>query len=643
MSEQPDANAARIAALRAWREAKVAAGVAQESLPLERDFDKILHHGLDARGLGNRGAIQRYRQELEELLGQDERPSQADVTAEVIDLRAHSGEDGQKDEAGLATEAAVQAAAARFVPWEFDPDAPPPLPTLKVTAPPDGGLRYRWPTDPDPSGVTLYRVVSRDDYPPTNPDRGGLRAIVREPEWVDRQPFSTPLRHVQVWVNRGVDQASAYRAQPHLLVQCVVVAVPIDVAIGQDGRQVVGRWSVPEGVDRVEIYRVPLAQANLVRMPDPDFRICELDRNLTGFRDLDVPAGGFQYRLYAAVRDGGRVDLSAMVSCDLEVVGRLLPIPDLAVLPDPGDNSMVGLGWTRPGPVEVRIYRSRQRPAADAGDAEMPVVALEQAGLLEAERLMYRVETDGDRQRMAGVSVSDVSGRVHFTPVSIRGAVARVGRTRTHRRLAPVTAARLVQRVSWQLISFGWPEGATHVHVHLTPPGGHLGDPLQDAVATVDREEWLLRGGIRLRGVLPRRPATVHVTPVITGQPTEAGPSTPVPYAGLVTLRYRLQAVGGNTQLLRRFLRTRTLEVRSDTGGSRRLRFTLVHNSERLPLSSLDGVQVHQRNAQLIRDEWVSLGEFTMPAGGFTRAFIDQPGEAVDIAVLDPPLSTLRG
>jgi hypothetical protein len=420
------------------------------------------------------------------------------------------------------------------------------------------------------------------------------------------------------------------------------VAFPVDVAIGQDGRQVVGRWSVPEGVDRVEVYRVPLAQVNLVRVPDPDYRICEFDQNLTGFHDLDAPTGRFQYRLYAAVKNGSRTELSAMVSRDLEVVGRLLPIADLTVLPDPADNSRVGLGWTRPGPVEVRIYRSGQRPAADAGDTELPVVALEQAGLLEAERLMYRVETDGDRQRMTGVSVSDVSGRVHFTPVSIRGTVARVGRTRTHRRLAPVTQARLVQRVSWQLVSFGWPDGATHVHVHLTRPGGQVADPLQHAVATVDREEWLLRGGIQLRGVL-RGPATLHVTPVITGQPTEAGPSTPVEYPGLVTVSYRLQAVGGNTQLLRRFLRTRTLEVRSDTGGSRRLRFTLVHNPERLPLSSLDGVQVHQRSAQLVRDEWVSLGEFTMPAGGFTRAFIDQPGESVDIAVLDPPLSTLRG
>jgi hypothetical protein len=635
------ATAAVIAALQAWREGKVAIGVPQEELPLERDFEKILHHGLDARGLGNRSAIQRYRPELEAIVEQAVRRPEVDVDtdtdvntnantdADIIDLRVHAGE--------------PEPPAARFTAWEFDPDAAPPLPTLKVTAAPDGGLRYRWPVDPEPAGATLYRVVSRDDYPPTSPDREGLRAVVTEPEWVDQQPFSTPVRHVQVWVNRGVDQLSAYRSQPQLLVQCVVVACPVDVAIGQDGRQVVGRWSVPEGVDRVEVYRVPLAQANLVRMADPDYRICELDRNLTGFRDRDVPAGRFQYRLYAAVKADGRTQLSAMVSAELEVVGALLPITDLAVRSDPAADSLVDLEWTRPGPFEVRIYRGRQRPAADAGDAALPVVALEQAGLPESEWLKYRVETDSDRQRMTGVSVSDVSGRVHFTPVSIRGALARVGLTRTHRRLAPVTEARLVQRVAWQLVCFGWPDGATHVHVHLTRQGGQVADPLHDPVASVDREEWLLRGGIELRGVLPRGPATVHVTPVITGQPTEAGPTTPVNYAGLITLSYRLQAAGGNAQLLRRLWRTRTLEVCSDTGGSRRLRFRLVHHPERLPLSAQDGVQVHQRSAQLIKDEWVSLGEFTMPSGGFTRAFIDQPGESVDIAVLDPPLSTLRG
>ncbi|HST81254.1 MAG TPA: hypothetical protein VLL08_05910 [Kineosporiaceae bacterium] len=627
------ATAAGIAALQAWREGKVALGVPQEELPLERDFEKILHHGLDARGLGNRSAIQRYRPELQAIVEQAVRRPDTDpdtaADADIIDLRVHPGE---PDPPGV-----------RFTAWEFDPDAAPPLPTLKVTAPPDGGLRYRWPVDPEPAGATLYRVVSRDDYPPTSPDREGLRAVVTEPEWVDRHPFSTPLRHVQVWVNRGADQPSAYRSQPQLLVQCAVVAIPVDVAIGQDGRQVVGRWSVPEGVDRVEVYRVPLAQANLVRMADPDYRICELDRNLTGFRDLDAPAGRFQYRLYAAVKADGRTQLSAMVSAELEVVGALLPITDLAVRSDPAADSLVDLEWTRPGPIEVRIYRGRQRPAADAGDAALPVVALEQAGLPEPEWLKYRVETDGDRQRMTGVSVSDVSGRVHFTPVSIRGALARVGLTQTHRRLAPVTEARLVQRVAWQLVCFGWPDGATHVHVHLTRQGGQVTDPLHDPVASVDREEWLLRGGIELRGVLPRGPATLHVTPVITGQPTEAGPTTPVNYAGLITLSYRLQTAGGNAQLLRRILRTRTLEVRSDTGGSRRLRFRLVHHPERLPLSSQDGVQVHQRSAQLIKDEWVSLGEFTMPSGGFTRAFIDQPGESVDIAVLDPPLSTLRG
>jgi hypothetical protein len=244
---------------------------------------------------------------------------------------------------------------------------------------------------------------------------------------------------------------------------------------------------------------------------------------------------------------------------------------------------------------------------------------------------------------MAGVSVADVSGRVHFTPVSVRGAQARVGLTQTHRRLTAVTEARLVQRVDWQLVSFGWPDGATHVHIHLTPTGATVADPLQGAIASADREEWLLRGGIQLRGLLPRNPATLHVTPVITGRPTQAGPTTPVPYRGLVTVSYRLQAAVGNGKLLKRLMRTRTLEVRSDTGGSRRLRFLLVHNPMHLPLSLSDGVQVHERSAQLVRDEWVSLGEFTMPAGGFTRVFIDHEGAGVEIAVLDPPLSTLRG
>lgn len=661
MSKQvdPQVTQAGVAALQAWRHRKIAAGVPADQLPLERDFEKILLYGPDARGLGNRVAVQRHRQELLALVASASKAN-GSKPVEFVDVRDPAEKDGAASVSGssapvvvglevvpdpsLAATSELEVLAAQFAPWEFDPEAKPPGRSLKVTVPPGGGLRYRWADlDGESAAVSLYRVVIRDDYPPTNPDHGGLRAVTEEPEWIDRQPFSTPLRHVQIWVNRGPNRQRALGSQPQLLVQSVVVPVPDGVAIGQEGRQVVGRWTVPDGVDRVQVYRIPMERVSLARVPDPDDLVCDDDPNLTGFRDEAPPTGRFQYRFYSAVRSDGSTELSAMVSYDVEVVERLLAVTDLRAVREAADDSLVSLEWARSGADEIRVYRSRRRPAADAGDQELPVAALEQAGLLEAERLLNRVEDQQGRQRMNGVSVADVSGRVHFTPVSIRGDRARVGRTWTHRRLAAVTDARLVQRVDWQLVSFGWPDGATHVHVHLTAPGARLDDVLRTPDASVDRDEWLLRGGIQLRRVLPRGPAGVHVTPVITGAPTEAGPTTVLAYRGLVTLRYRLQVSGGGGSLVRKIIRTRTLEVHSDTGGKHRLRFILVHNAARLPLSRLDGIQVHQRVAQMIRDEWVSLGEFSMPSGGFTRAFVESDGEAVDIAVIDPPLSTLHG
>ena len=113
-------------------------------------------------------------------------------------------------------------------------------------------------------------------------------------------------------------------------------------------------------------------------------------------------------------------------------------------------------------------------------------------------------------------------------------------------------------------------------------------------------------------------------------------------------VHYRLNSVGGGLLAgLTRGLGKRTLEMRAD--GKAALPVVVVLNPQRLPLHARDGQVLVREVVRFTPDEWQIVTEFSLGRGqrGYLRLFADVAPDVaadvrVDIAVLDPPLSTLR-
>ena len=68
-----------------------------------------------------------------------------------------------------------------------------------------------------------------------------------------------------------------------------------------------------------------------------------------------------------------------------------------------------------------------------------------------------------------------------------------------------------------------------------------------------------------------------------------------------------------------------------------------MSSPDRLPLSLTHGRELADAATPLLRrDEWLRVLDFDLPESGWVRMFVDFPDPPADIAVLDPPVDTLR-
>jgi hypothetical protein len=267
--------------------------------------------------------------------------------------------------------------------------------------------------------------------------------------------------------------------------------------------------------------------------------------------------------------------------------------------------------------------------------------------LLPSARLnqRYRRSADG-RSTMQGVPWPADQPRVHFTVVSVQDGRVRVGRTATLSRTSAVQDVRLVERVDWQLLTFDWPHGAAMVQVHLTASGEELGELPERPVAQLDAAAYKAQGGLRLQGLLPSRGCDLLLVPVsfYEGRKVHGTPARVI-YPGLLQLRYRLLGDAGafKGSVLKRLGRL-TLEVRSDQQVRQSPPLVLVHNPDRLPLDLHDGEPLLRVSGPLAKDDWVVLKDFQLERDrkGWLRLFVDWDRPGPGVAVLDPPVSTLR-
>lgn len=526
-----------------------------------------------------------------------------------------------------------------------------------------GALELRWPPYSGADAtVVLYRVVSAEDAPPQSPDAADVLAVTIATSATDDRPTVAAVRHFQVWANSGPTHAEALAAQPVLHAAGMLISRITDFVLREDSGRVIGQYTAPPGVSGVYIYRIPAHEAH---RDGPQYRILSGQDNLAGFVDIDAERGRrYVYRARCAAPVDGVLRLSEAAQGEVEVSAVLAPVTDLSVTGSSADATVLDLGWTTPPGGRVAIYRTPAGPSAGAEAAELPEDALDQVGLAPELRLAQpttetRDEDGRIRTAMAGVAWPDQWSRAYFTPVTLIGGRAMLGKTFSTVRTGVIRDIELAEYCNKQVLTFDWPDGAAAVVVYLAPKGHDPRAGLSGQSWEVTLEEYERYGGLQLSGQLPVHGCSLHLAPVaFTGGRRVTGAIASVEYQGLLRLQYAVRV--GRDGDGRPF--TATIAVRSEYDLPGSPPFVLVNNPQRIPLSAHDGdlVDVAPLNDQgqlaappskeLRWSQLSTTGGSELWAAnvrnrqGWIRLFVNTPAPASLrlVALLDPPVDNLR-
>lgn len=530
-----------------------------------------------------------------------------------------------------------------------------PVTDLRIREVP-AGLRLRWGGDPEAEEVTVYRVVSLDERPPSSPESGRLVVISYDATTVDTRPATAAVRYLRVFSNTGPTIEEAMEAQPRLVAEGEHVFSLTDVDVHEEAGIVTGQWPELAGARRVHVYRIPVEELYAATTADPRYRHETGEANLNGFTDRSAARGRtYQYDLFVEAVVGEDVELSDVTSVEVSVSASLSPVTDLTVSKTYGaDGAMTfSLRWTRPDAGAVVIYRTQTGPAAGAASTVHEISALPGTELREDDRLRSRIVTaEAGVQELHDVSAPSGWSRVHLTPVTLLNGRARIGETVTQLIIGAPVEPEVVERCSYQLVKFGWPEGAAKVVVSQRPRDEPAALPAEGpGYAEIDREAYDRLGGMQLGRLLPTAGCSVHLAGVAyQAGDVEFGPPVAADYPGLVRLAYAVEQ-------RRRFFQLDKVVVRISAASELRTvpAFVLVHRPDRLPLHVHDGTPLpvlrdvelvsapsRQFRPDSLSSEFSTVGWSAGVRGltGYVRLFVDD--FAGRYALLDPPLSSLR-
>ncbi len=508
----------------------------------------------------------------------------------------------------------------------------------------DDVTQIYWPARADAAAV-LYRVTARAYYRPHNPDRSEAVAVTKAPQCEDENPGTAAIRHVAIWTYCGPNDTAAAASQPELWAEIALVAPPQDVLVRERNGQVAGSWQVRDGIERVNVFRIPVDQARDIDTYPIEHQICTDSDNLTGFVDTTAPAGKtYEYRFEAIAEVSDQGDEgSVMVAHEVDVVGSLKAVTDLQI--ETRDDGYY-LSWTAPLLRRSQVYQTESEPKAGVDDL-LDVDALPQAGLCVEQQLAMPTTRLGQRLTTGPLSNPREWSRTHYSLAVIARTRAIVGPSVAVARVARIADAEILERVDHQLIVFDWPGEAAQVSIHVAAPNAPA--PIlrgQPAYATLTRKDFDARGGLVLgrggeagTGRALNRPCRVFLVPEFY----EMGrivPSEPIAcdYPGLVRIMYRFEA----TRASRRTPSSIRLLAASEFS-SPPLVLTLVCRPDRLPLHREDGTVLAQMR-QILVPSFEQVWTLNEPRTGlgFARLFVYQDPGAPRIAVLDPPLAGLR-
>ena len=516
----------------------------------------------------------------------------------------------------------------------------------------------RWPELPADDGVVvIYRLVAGDEGPPYKPEAGELLAAGPSVRFVDGRYLTTAARYYQVWCHVGENPAAARDAQPVKWATGEAVSPVEDFALYEEDGRVIGRWGARLGTRSVQVMRRVIDGG-----PGGTVQIAAGETCLTGFVDPDPPRGRrFLYQASAEIEVGTSTRLAPPVQEELLVSVALTPVDDLRAVSS--DESSFDLEWTTPGEGQkVDIYRFREPPQAGLDQEDRDMSSLTNEGFTEDTRIKDPIRmVDAVTSQIVGVRWPAEWDRAYLVPVTSFNGRVRVGRTEIRTKQIPaVTDPRIVERLSTQLIVFGWPDGAAAVQIYVGLSSVPTDQICSAApLAEVNRSRFERDGAVILQRPLQNQGCTVCVVPVAysAGEQLRGEIST-IQYRGLWPLRYTLRAPMPQEGMPPPQYRQIALSSASDLGQP--LTLMAVGNPERLPLDPHDGRTLrflhrsspqplpHAQLPQIRRSDQPLPIPYALDVSdvyGYVRLFVHQTGDAADgrpqFALQDPPLEQL--
>lgn len=431
--------------------------------------------------------------------------------------------------------------------------------------------------------VKIYRIVSTkyiDNIP--SPDTADHLAFTKGTFYEDPVPADEAYREYQVWAYTGPDAETMLQAQPELVGRILVVFPVTGIKLTPGEGAITGTWNALPGHHLMRVY--------VSNDGDP-----ERPDNSQYLQTEGVQPMRFQYVteergvvkrvvLQPEVKrpDGSIVLGPTSPEKRIEIKGELVQTNFNAVF---HENTPQGpkIRFSIYGPPagDFHVYLTRSKPNQDLTVADMPKEALSQEGLDASDNVHQQFGSIGHNEEFA----SDLFwpqdwDEVFVTPVVTLGSYARVGESVALHHVDEIGDAEIREFVGYQLVTFGWPRGASMVKVERQPEGATAED--RETVREFTEENYRQNGGVKLQ--LDSGGEDVVLTPqkYYADAPTMAE-ETIVSYPGLRKYLYTMYLVTPTAH------HPGGLELRIWSDGQETRNppnFAVVFNPDRKPLSA---------------------------------------------------------
>ncbi len=482
-----------------------------------------------------------------------------------------------------------------------------------------------WPAVDAPGQAVVYLLVASPVGVPTRPSAGTRVLVTTEP----RAPLPAGAGpYVSVFSYAGDSPATLPGTAPvhHAAGRVVPEVAGLRVSVHPDA--VVLSWTAPQGVGRVRVLRSrpdeslpPLFDAGLEIEGTPAF--C---------RDTDVlPGRRYEYRVLTQFTEGGSTHLSQGVEATATIPATPQPVTDLTATVS-GQSAMarVELRWTTPALGTVVVYQTGDKPQHAATGRVISRGQLDALPL--GDPVSEPVLADGPASMIPSIPFRQADGaRRAYTPVTLIGDQAAVGPAAVVDLLGQPRDVTVTERVSWQLLRFAWPAGATFVEVER---GGIGAGPDGTPPVRISRQDYDRLGGLRLE-LLPVEGCDLHLRgSVRSAGGWTYGPSAVVTYPGRWVLAYRIERAGRMSRRRQLFLYTERKWPD--------FQVAMVTRQDRMPLQGMDWVErpepIAVARGTVVPHQWTPVAELPPERPGFSRLFAHHP-EAGWSVVIDPPLA----